>query len=114
MNDYREFDYDWHQAANIFWTCGEASTQMSISVEISLVLLTLAALTFFGLNLMVSTRDVMLVVSTSQSESKAKPSWLKPNPLPIFLQIRFTERRYRATQNASGLATARFHCSLSH
>ncbi len=66
---------------------------MSISVEISLVLLTLAALTFFGLNLMVSTRDVMLVRIDVPSESKAKLSWLKPNPLPTFLQIRFTKRR---------------------
>ncbi len=82
MNDYREFDYDWHQAANIFWTCGEASTQMSISVEISLVLLTLAALTFFGLNLMVSTRDVMLVRIDVPERVKSETQLAQAKPAP--------------------------------
>jgi len=61
FNDYREFDYDWHQAFNIIWTCSEASEGLSFPVELSMGILTLASIAIFGLNLVLSTRDVMLV-----------------------------------------------------
>jgi hypothetical protein len=61
LNDYRSFDYDWHQAFNIFWTCSEASDGLSLPVEFSLGILTLASIAIFGLNLVLSTRDVMLI-----------------------------------------------------
>ena len=61
FNDYREFDYDWHQAFNIFWTCNEASDGLPSVVELSLGILTLASIAIFGLNLVLSTRDVMLI-----------------------------------------------------
>ncbi len=61
LNDYREFDYGWHQAFNIVWTCSEASDGLSFPVELSMGILTLASIAVFGLNLVLSTRDVMLV-----------------------------------------------------
>lgn len=61
LNDYREFDYNWHQAFNIFWTTVEASDGLSVEVELSMGILTLASIAIFGLNLILSTRDVMLV-----------------------------------------------------
>ena len=61
FNDYREFDYDWHQAFNIVWTCSEASDGLTLPVELSLGILTLASIAVFGLNLVLSTRDVMLI-----------------------------------------------------
>jgi hypothetical protein len=61
FNDYREFDYGWHQAFNIIWTCSEATEGLSVPLEISMVILTLASIAIFGLNLVLSTRDVMLV-----------------------------------------------------
>ncbi len=61
FNDYREFDYDWHQCFNIFWTCVEASNGLMAGLELSTIIVTLAAIGIFGLNLVLSTRDVMLV-----------------------------------------------------
>jgi hypothetical protein len=61
FNDYREFDYEWHQAFNIVWTCVKANDGLSLPVELSMGILTLASIAIFGLNLVLSTRDVMLV-----------------------------------------------------
>ena len=61
FNDYREFDYEWHQAFNIVWTCVKASEGLSLPVELSMGILTLASIAVFGLNLVLSMRDVMLV-----------------------------------------------------
>jgi len=61
FNDYREFPYAWHQAFNIVWTCEQASSSLSLPVEVSMGILTLASIAVFGLNLVLSTRDVMLV-----------------------------------------------------
>lgn len=70
LNDYRDFDYDWHQAFNIFWSISEALDNVSLGdsifafssqIGVSIVILTLCAITVFGLNLMLCTRDVLLV-----------------------------------------------------
>ncbi len=61
MNDYREFDYGWHQAFNIVWSTTEAVENLSLDIGASIVIVTLCAIAVFGLNLLLSTRDVMLV-----------------------------------------------------
>ncbi|MEO8270087.1 MAG: hypothetical protein ABI557_10215, partial [Aureliella sp.] len=60
-NDYREFDYDWHQAFNIIWTVQEILDNNSVDLGVSMVIITLCAIGIFGLNLLLCTRDVMLV-----------------------------------------------------
>ncbi len=60
-NDYRDFPYGWHQAFNIIWTTGEAIDRVSADIGVSMVILTLCAIGVFGLNLVLCTRDVMLV-----------------------------------------------------
>lgn len=60
-NDYREFDYDWHQAFNIIWTVREILDNNSVDLGASMVIITLCAIGVFGLNLLLCTRDVMLV-----------------------------------------------------
>lgn len=70
LNDYREFAYDWHQAFNIIWSIDEAIDNASLGSNFlsfsgqfgtSIVLLTLCAIGVFGLNLILCTRDVLLV-----------------------------------------------------
>ncbi len=61
FNDYREFDYDWHQALNVYWTSLEASDGGGAGLVLSTLIVTLAAIVVFGLNLTLSTRDVMLI-----------------------------------------------------
>lgn len=60
-NDYREFDYGWHQAFNIFWSTSEAIDSFSLDIGASMAVVTLCAIAIFGLNLVLCTRDVMLV-----------------------------------------------------
>lgn len=86
FNDYREFDYGWHQALNIIWTCGEALDSISADVVGSVTLLTLCAVAIFGLNLVLCTRDVMLVRVSQpprvrEEESQQQAS--KAAPLPV-------------------------------
>ncbi|MEZ6074923.1 MAG: hypothetical protein R3C56_04365 [Pirellulaceae bacterium] len=40
-NDYREFDYDWHQAFNIIWTVREILDNNSVDLGASMVIITL-------------------------------------------------------------------------
>lgn len=61
LNDYREYSYDWHQSLNIFWTCSEAFDGVSAGLEFTMAMLTILAISIFGLNLVLCTRDVMLV-----------------------------------------------------
>lgn len=61
MNDYREFDYGWHQAFNIMWSVAEVLDNATLDIGASIVIITLCAIGVFGLNLVLSTRDVMLV-----------------------------------------------------
>lgn len=61
LNDYRNFDYDWHQAFNIFWTISGIMDNSTIDVHATTIILTLSAVATFGLNLILCTRDVMLV-----------------------------------------------------
>ena len=60
-NDYREFAYDWHQALNIIWTVREIVDNNSVDLGAGMVIITLCAIGIFGLNLLLCTRDVMLV-----------------------------------------------------
>ena len=84
FNDYREFDYDWHQAFNIVWTCSKASEGLTLPVEVSMGILTLASIAIFGLNLVLSTRDVMLIRIAEpprvRSENRAPTALQVPNP----------------------------------
>ncbi len=84
FNDYREFAYDWHQAFNIVWTCDEASNGLALPVEVSIGILTLASIAIFGLNLVLSTRDVMLVRIAEpprvQAEKKVAVEIRMPDP----------------------------------
>lgn len=61
FNDYRQFDYGWHQAFNIIWSTNEAMDSVSLDIGASIVIVTLFAIGIFGLNLLLSTKDVMLV-----------------------------------------------------
>jgi hypothetical protein len=63
FNDFREFEYGWHQAFNIVWSVTEVFQYSNFisPMGASLVLVTMCALVIFGLNLLLSTRDVMLV-----------------------------------------------------
>ena len=72
FNDYREFPYGWHQAFNIVWTCERASYGLDLAVEVSMAILTLASIVIFGLNLVMSTRDVMLVRITEPPRNQAE------------------------------------------
>ncbi len=60
-NDYREFPYGWHQAFNIWLTVTEVNQQLSLDIGASILIVTLCAIGIFGLNLLLSSRDVMLV-----------------------------------------------------
>lgn len=69
-NDYREFDYAWHQAFNIVWSVNEAiengplnraTAAFSSQIGASMLIVTLCAIVIFGLNLVLCTRDVLLV-----------------------------------------------------
>lgn len=81
FNDYREFDYAWHQTFNIFWTLVNLS-QVNLSDMLpSAVLLTASGLGVFGINLMNCSRDIMLVrvavperlTDDGEQEEVAKP-----------------------------------------
>lgn len=70
LNDYRDFAYGWHQAFNIFWSINEALDNLTLNrsmnafsseIGLSIVLITLCAISIFGLNLLLCTRDVLLV-----------------------------------------------------
>jgi hypothetical protein len=61
MNDYREFPYAWHQAFNIVLTVLEANDRLSLDIGAAIFIVTLCASGIFGLNLLLSTRDIMLV-----------------------------------------------------
>lgn len=82
LNDYRDFPYDFHQAFNIPWTCSEASQSMSLTVEISMGILTLASIAVFGLNLVLSTRDVMLVRISEPPRVRADKQIVLAAPTP--------------------------------
>ncbi len=60
-NDYREFPYGWHQAFNIYLTVTEVNVQLSLDIGASILIVTLCAIGIFGLNLLMCSRDVMLV-----------------------------------------------------
>lgn len=60
-NDYREPTYGIHQTFNIFWTTYEIADGRGVAMGEVLTLLTLCAVGVFGLNLLLCTRDVMLV-----------------------------------------------------
>jgi hypothetical protein len=82
FNDYREFAYDWHQVLNILWTCEEASQGLTLPVELSMGILTLASIAIFGLNLVLSTRDVMLVRIAEPPRVRAEASSSTALPVP--------------------------------
>ena len=54
MNDYREFDYAWHQALNIPWSTTAIVELNNLEVGVSVALVTLCAIGVFGLNLVLS------------------------------------------------------------
>ena len=65
LNDYNDFPYGWHQAFNIYLTVAELNDRFSPQIGVSTTILTLCALVIFGLNLVLCSRDVMLVRVTA-------------------------------------------------
>ncbi len=61
LNDYREFDFAWHQSFNIYLTIFEVNHRFSLDLGATFVIVTLCASAIFGLNLVQCTRDIMLV-----------------------------------------------------
>ncbi|MEM7476885.1 MAG: hypothetical protein AAF483_18020 [Planctomycetota bacterium] len=70
--NFRDIDYKWHQFSNVIWTVVQAQDELAGSnviqidpfsqdIGVSLVIVTLCAALIFGLNLLLSTRDVLLV-----------------------------------------------------
>ncbi|MCA9134570.1 MAG: hypothetical protein KDA45_15490, partial [Planctomycetales bacterium] len=91
-NDYRDFDYGWHQALNIPWSTQEvldsgSLDSLSWDIGATMVIVTLCATAIFGLNLVLCTRDVMLVrvalpPRIRQEIGLAQP--IKPQPADPF------------------------------
>lgn len=79
-NDYRDFDYAWHQAFNIFWTYNEADSMFSLDIGASMLIVTLCAIVVFGLNLIFCTRDVMLVRVVVPPRIRQDDSLNQPTP----------------------------------
>ncbi len=82
LNDYRDVPYAWHQAMNIFMSFGEVNDGFSAEVGASVGLLTLMALTIFGLNLLLCSRDVMLVRVSAPPRVKQEEKQLAPASVP--------------------------------
>lgn len=82
-NDYREFDYDWHQAFNIIWTVREVVVNNSVDLGASMVIITLCAIAVFGLNLLLCTRDVMLVRVGPPPRVREEELAKQPTPAPV-------------------------------
>ncbi len=81
-NDYREIDYAWHQAFNIFWSVYEASEDLSLDIAPTSVIVSLCAMGVFGLNLLLSTRDVMLVRVAQPPRVRDESQRSEPAPAP--------------------------------
>lgn len=60
-NDFSSVNYDWHQAFNVILTIEQVTRGDWTSFLGNLVAVALAAIVVFGLNLLLSTRDVMIV-----------------------------------------------------
>ena len=60
-NDFSSVTYDWHQTFNVILTVEEVTTGNWTLFLANLVALALASIVVFGLNLLLSTRDVMIV-----------------------------------------------------
>jgi hypothetical protein len=84
LNEYREFEYDWHQAFTSVLTLIKASEGLTLPLEASMVILTLASIGIFGLNLVLSTRDVMLVRMAEpprvRDDTRVATAIVAPNP----------------------------------
>ncbi len=62
LNDYQNFPYAWHQCANFMWTIMEmVEDRNTDQIMFSLLLLTLASVVIFVLNLFSLTNEVMVV-----------------------------------------------------
>lgn len=60
-NDFGSVGYDWHQVFNIYLAIHSLLTTGWPTFSGNLLMLSLASLTVFGLNLMLSTKDVMIL-----------------------------------------------------
>jgi hypothetical protein len=60
-NDFANVNYEWHQTFNIFLAMRALLSNAWITFLGNLITLALAALAIFGLNLMLSTKDVMIL-----------------------------------------------------
>jgi len=85
MTGFREFFYGWHQALNPFWTISDiASNGISNDNAATLILLPLLALPVFGLNLVMSGRDVLLIRIglPPKLEQELQTQITPPSPIP--------------------------------
>ena len=81
-NDYRDFPYGWHQAFNIWLSLSEANSQLSLDIGASILIVTLCAIGIFGLNLLFSCRDVLLVRVALPPRVRAEEHQAKRNQRP--------------------------------
>ena len=92
LNDYRNYAYDWHQAFNIVWTLEELDNYgiSASNIQLSAVILTLTSIGVLGLNLLLCTRDVLMVrvsepprVKEDKVSSKTEDEAPRPDPFAI-------------------------------
>ncbi|MEZ6133357.1 MAG: hypothetical protein R3C53_00465 [Pirellulaceae bacterium] len=80
LNDYRDFPYAAHQAFNIYLSVEEANDRLSIDIGLSILIVTLCASGIFGLNLLLCTRDIMLVRVALPPRLREEDGLDKPAP----------------------------------
>lgn len=61
LNDFNRISYEWHQTLNVYLAVTETLTNGLTTFSLNLILLSLAALAVFGLNLVLATKDVMVI-----------------------------------------------------
>ncbi len=65
LNDFTRVGYEWHQSLNVFLAVTGIVASGWATFSMNLVFLSLAALAVFGLNLVLTTRDVMIIKITA-------------------------------------------------
>ncbi len=65
FNDFTSVDYEWHQTFNVYLAITGILASGWYTFLVNLIVLSLAAMAVFGLNLLLTTRDVMIVKITT-------------------------------------------------
>ena len=87
LNDFNRISYEWHQTFNVYLAVTGILTNGWSTFLLNLIVLSLAALAVFGLNLMLTTRDVMIIKITTPErvlrETTAAPAVLPTSTDPF-------------------------------